>query len=307
MRNERTDMIVYILRSVALAGLLALFFVGISAQDTMRTWRDTSRSGPDSTRAADPISTGPESSAGPTMEFRKVENKAFGVGERLEFDVSFGFVKAGVAVMEIPTRVSFNGRECYRVEFRVNSLPFFSVFYRVEDRYTSLIDVEGLFPWQFEQRIREGGYARDFSAQFDHENLLARTSEGDYRIPQFVHDVVSAFYFTRTIDFSGFTPGQKIHLENFYKDSTYRLDVRFRGKQTVKVEAGTFNCIIIEPLVKEGGLFKSEGSILVWLTDDDRRVPIMVRSKIVIGTISAELREYSGVNGPITAKVTNSK
>jgi hypothetical protein len=278
-------------------GTLALCLVSLAAmtypQDTSRTERDTLSS--EQARERD-------SSDFERVEFRTLPNNAFGVGERLVLDVGFGFIIAGEAVMEIPDYDYHRDRKCYRIQFRVNSLPFFSTFYKVEDRYLSLMDVDGLFPWRFEQHIREGGYVRDFSAEFDHVKLVANTSEGEYPIPRYVHDVVSAFYFTRTIDFTGFRPGQRVHLQNFYKDSTYQLDVKFRGKQTIEVPAGTFRCIVIEPLVKEGGLFKSEGSILVWLTDDERKVPIKVMSKIIIGSITAELREYSGIVGPISAK-----
>ncbi len=265
------------------------------SQDSLKTKRDTVTVGRDTVQIR-------LDSLGQPI-YRKITNDAFSVGERLVFDVGFGFVTAGEAVMEVPNYEYINGRKCYRIEFHVNSLPFFSTFYKVEDRYSTLLDVEGLFPWRFEQHIREGGYRRDFTADFDHVRLVASTPEGTYPIPPYVHDIVSAFYVTRLEDFTGFRPGQRIHLRNFYKDSTYELDVKYKGKQTIEVDAGTFNCIVVEPLVREGGLFKSEGSILVWLTDDERRIPVKVMSKIVIGSISAELREYSGINGPITAKV----
>jgi hypothetical protein len=118
-----------------------------------------------------------------------------------------------------------------------------------------------------------------------------------------VHDAVSAFYFVRTIDYSKSRIGEKIYLQNFYKDSTYSLAVKFLGRQRIDVDAGTFNCIIVEPLMKEGGLFKSEGRIVIWLTDDDRKIPVKVSTKVVVGSIDAELREYTGINGPIAAKV----
>ena len=92
-------------------------------------------------------------------------------------------------------------------------------------------------------------------------------------------------------------------LQNFFKDTTYFLPVKFLGRQRIDVDAGTFDCIIVEPLMKEGGLFKSEGRVIIWLTDDERKIPVKVSTKVVIGSIDAELREYSGVNGPIRAKV----
>jgi len=237
-----------------------------------------------------------------TTEFRKVKNEAFRVGEKLTFDVKYGFVTAGVAVMEIPKMKRISRRQVYHIIFKVNTVPAFDPFYKVRDRYETYLDKEGLFPWRFEQHIREDGYKRDFSAFFDQRRGKAKTSEGSYNIPPFVNDIVSAFYLARTFDYTGKKPGDKFHLENFYKDKVYPLDVVYRGKETIKVEAGTFDCIIVEPLVVEGGLFKSEGNIIIWLTDDELRVPVKVKTKIIIGSIDAELTFYENLAGKLKSK-----
>lgn len=229
------------------------------------------------------------------ISFRTVENKAFGVGERLVFGVRYGFVRAGEAIMAVNSIDTVFSRACYRVTFDVRSTGAFDWIYRVRDHYESYIDTAGLFPWKFEQRIQEGGYRRNFSAVLDHYRGKAVTSEGEFDIPPYVHDVVSAFYFTRTLDFTNKRPGDKIRLQNFYKDRAYPLDVKYLGRQTVEVEAGRFDCIIVEPLVREGGLFKSEGRIIVWFSDDERKIPVKVSTKVLIGSIIAELKEYSGV------------
>lgn len=235
-------------------------------------------------------------------EFRTIENKAFKEGEKLTFDLNYGFVTAGIAVMEISRIKKISGRNAYHVNFQVNSVPSFDMFYKVRDRYESYIDVEGLFPWRFEQHIREGGYTRDFSAFFDQRKGKAKTSEGEYEIPPYVNDIVSAFYFARTFDYSNMKENDLFHLQNFYKDKVYDLDVKYLGKETIEVPAGKFNCIIVEPLVKEGGLFKHEGNIIVWLTDDDLKLPVKVRTKIIIGYVEAKLTTYEGLAGKLTSK-----
>lgn len=237
------------------------------------------------------------------IEFRTLKNKAFKVGEKLTFDVKYGFVTAGIAVMQIPEISHISGREAYHITFRVNTVPSFDWFFKVRDRYETYMDVKGLFPWRFEQHIREGHYSRDFAAFFDQRRDIAKTSEGQYIIPKYVNDIVSAFYLARTFDYSGLKVNDRIHMKNFYKDKVYDLDVKYLGKDQVDVEAGTFNCIVVEPLVQEGGLFKSEGTIIVWLTDDDLKVPVKVQTKVVIGSINAELIKYEGLAGPMLAKV----
>ena len=238
-----------------------------------------------------------------TRVLRRLQQDAFGVGEKLVFDVNYGYITAGEAVMHVAAFDSVAGRRCYRVEFSVNSLPSFSWIYEVKDRYLTFIDFETLAPWKFEQHIREGSYRRDFVAEFDQIRLRAKTTEGEHDIPEYVHDIMSAFYYARTLDFSGVAKGDGPVLHNFYKDKSYELKVRLLGREELEVEAGTFRTIVVEPLVVEGGLFKSEGRIVIWLTDDERKIPVRVNTKVIIGSIDSELREYSGLSGPLRSRI----
>jgi len=235
-------------------------------------------------------------------EFRTIGNNAFKVGEKLTFDVKFGFITAGIATMQVPSIKKISGRDAYHITFTVNSVPSFDWFYKVRDRYETYLDVQGLFPWRFEQHIREGGYKRDFSAFFDQRKGKAKTTEGQYEIPPYVNDIVSAFYLARTFDYSEMKIGDRFNLENFYKDKVYPLDVVYLGTETIEVEAGKFECIIVEPLVREGGLFKSDGNIVVWLTNDDLKLPVKVKTKVIVGAINAELTSYEGLSGKLLSK-----
>jgi hypothetical protein len=234
--------------------------------------------------------------------FRKIDNKAFKEGEKITFDVNYGFVTAGIAVMEITRVKRISGRKAYNVVFTVNTVPSFDWIFKVRDRYETYIDVEGLFPWRFEQHIREGSFSRDFSAFFDQRRQKAKTSSGEYEVPEYVNDILSAFYLARTFVYSNLKISDMILMQNFYKDKVYDLNVKYLGKDRISVEAGTFDCVVVEPLVQEGGLFKSEGSIIVWLTDDDLRVPVRVKTKVVIGSIDSELTKYEGLAGKLTSK-----
>ena len=94
------------------------------------------------------------------VHFRKLVNHAFGVGEKLIFNVNYGFVTAGIAEMNVQRISRISGRKVYYITFKVNTVPIFDHFYKVRDRYVTYLDVEGLFPWRFEQHIREGHYKR---------------------------------------------------------------------------------------------------------------------------------------------------
>src|SRR5512135_2464082 len=199
--------------------LLAAFWGIVKAQpDPMG-----SQAGADSLRKYEPGGKEERTDTLAYESLRKVKNVAFGVGERLVFDVSYGFITAGEAVMAIPSIDTVSARPCYRVEFEVNSLSSFSWIYKVEDRYRTFIDVDCIAPWKFEQHVREGSYRRDFIAEFDQLHHIARTTEGSHPIPPYVHDIMSAFYYVRTLDFSASRVGDIVTLHNFYKDTTYEL------------------------------------------------------------------------------------
>lgn len=237
-------------------------------------------------------------------DLRYTKNESFGFGERLEYKVGYKYITAGRGFFTIGKEPVYrNGRACYNVQFGVNSLPSLEWIYKVSDRYSSLIDIHSLTPWEFEQHIREGKFKRDFKARFDQVSNKAYVEDKSYNVPENVHDIVSALYYIRATDLHNKKKGDVIMLQNFFKDTTYNLGVKILGRETVKVEAGTFRTVVVEPLVVEGGLFKSEGRIVVWLTDDDRKIPVKVGTQIVIGFVGAELTAYSGVRGAVSAKI----
>jgi len=222
---------------------------------------------------------------------RVVANQAFGVGERLEFSVGYGMIKAGTAVMEIPEIVRFNGKKCYHIISAALSNKFFSVFFKVNDRVESFMDVHELYSLRFDKHLREGKFKADISMLFDQENHLAiyNNSKDTFSVPVYVQDVLSAFYFIRTQDLK---VGQSIFVDNHADKKNYPLEVKVLRKERIKVPAGTFNCVVVEPILKASGIFQQKGSLTVWLTDDQIKMPVLMKSKVFIGSISTELTNY---------------
>ncbi len=237
-------------------------------------------------------------------EMRYVPNEAFGFGERLDYKVGYKFITAGTGYFHIlPDPMEINGRKCYDIRFQVRSLESLDWLYRVRDQYRTVLDVAGLFPWEFEQHVREGNYKRDFKATFDQFNNYAYVKDKQYKVPEYVNDIVSAFFYVRTMNLASMKKDSTFYLKNFFDDTTFTLGVRIKGKETVEVEAGKFRCIVIEPLVVQGGLFQNDGNIYIWVTDDERKIPVRVATKIPIGFVGAELVKYSGLRGPVKAKI----
>lgn len=222
---------------------------------------------------------------------RVVTNQAFGVGERFEFSVGYGMINAGTAVMEIPDMVKLDGRKCFHIVSTAQSNKFFSVFFKVDDKVESFMDMYGLYSLRYDKHIREGKFKTDMSMTFDQDKHLALYYGGrdTFQVPEYVQDVLSAFYFIRSQDLQ---VGKSILIDNHTDKKTYPLEVKVLRKEKVKVPAGEFDCVVVEPMLKTPGIFEQKGSLTVWLTDDEVKMPVLMKSKVIIGSISTELTSY---------------
>ncbi len=225
-----------------------------------------------------------------TVEFdRYVENVAFGVGESFSFDINYGFINAGTATMEVARLIEYGGRPCYQIVTRANSNSFFSTFYTVDDRVESIIDAIGLFSWRFEKNLREGSYRSIRIYAFDQREHWTVYKGDTIEVAPWVQDAISVLYYVRTQELK---VGTSVYVDNFTDGENYELEVKVLKKENITVEAGNFDCIVVEPLTQSVGVFKHEGRLKVWLTDDRLKMPVLMKSKILVGSISAELTDF---------------
>ena len=229
-----------------------------------------------------------EASNDPGMD-RYIENYAFGLGEKLEFDIGYGFINAGYATLEVAELIEYKDRPCYLVTSTANSNRFFSSFYRVEDRVESIIDAVGIFSWYFEKNLREGSYRGNKAYSFDQAGHRVFYESDTIDVAHFVQDALSCLYYART---QNLEVGKSIFIDNFTDGKHYPLEVKVVGKETVSVEAGKFDCIVVEPLLLSAGIFQHEGRLKVWLTDDRLKLPVLMKSRVLVGSITAELTDY---------------
>ncbi len=222
-------------------------------------------------------------------QFRPIDNLAFGVGETLKFAIGWEKIVAGHADVTIPEVVDYRGRTCFRVRSTARSTRFFSTFFKVEDWAESLIDAREIFPLHFEKYLREGKYTSDQIVDFYPELGVAMTRKDTVATPPYVQDALSLMYYVRTLPLK---VGDTVRVSNFSKDQTYELEVRVTKRERIQVKAGTFNTIVVEPLLQAAGLFKHKGRLKVWLTDDRLKMPVLMKSKVIVGSIIAELEEY---------------
>ncbi len=235
-------------------------------------------------------------------------------GEKLTFRLRYGFITAGKAVMEVHKTQFRDSIPVYRFRTSARSASGFDWIYKVRDEVNSYVVPDGFYPLRFEKKLREGNYKADLLTDYLPRDSLARVEETRYHnnmrvrsrkkyevtVPPYAQDVLSSFYYVRLLSLE---PGKSQYLVNHEKKKVYNLRVVVHKRETIEVEAGTFRCIVVEPMIEGEGLFKKKGSLKIWLTDDRLRLPVQMTSKIIVGHITSELIKIEGVPLPVPARV----
>lgn len=215
----------------------------------------------------------------------------FGVGERLKFEIKYGFISAGTATLSIPETVTERGYDCYRIVSLAESNSFFSAFFTVRDVAESYLDTRELVPRRFEKRLREGDYRAHDIVLFDHDRHVALYPKRNDRLVPIsagTQDILSSLYYVRMMDL---TVGRSTFIDNHADKKNYPLEIKVLRRERVEVPVGRFDCLVIEPVMRGAGLFSHQGRLTVWLTDDAARIPVLMKSKIMVGSISAVLTD----------------
>ncbi|MBP7268885.1 MAG: DUF3108 domain-containing protein, partial [Bacteroidia bacterium] len=196
-------------------------------------------------------------SAAGQKKLRTLNHNAFRPGEVLKFRIHYGFMDAGEATLEVkPELKNFGNRDCYHVVGTGRSVGAFDWFFKVRDRYESVIDKDAMLPWLFIRRVNEGGYIINQNVSFNHFSDSAKSEKATISIPENTQDLVSAFYYARTIDFSNAKEGDVFPINGYLDDAIFPMNIKYIGKEEIKTKMGTFRCIKFRPMLVEGRVFK---------------------------------------------------
>lgn len=236
-------------------------------------------------------------------------NEAFTFGEKLKYRVYYhslltGKVTAGIATMEIGNKpVKVAGRDTYYIEAIGKSKGVFNWFYKVEDLFSTNVDKDSLVPLSFKRRTREGGYVVDDDVAFDHDSLIASSRQKSIKIPKYTQDIISAFYYARTLDFSHLKDGQTFPVVFYLDDSVYTSIIKYIGKEEIKIDEGKFRTLKFKPMVVVGEAFDDPYPMTLWISDDKNKIPLLIESEVIIGSVKMELLKFSGLRNPIASEI----
>lgn len=215
------------------------------------------------------------------------------VQEKLVYELSWGEIPVGTATQEIAD--DGTGR---RIVSTARSNAWLSVFYPVADRIEShLLRKEGLFPGvtlRYRMQMREGGRRRDREILFAPEKREAHYLDhlngerAAVSIPLPTYDIYASFYYIRYLDLQ---VGRSVFVDVLDGMEARHVEVQVLRKEKLSTILGELTTLVVRPLVRAEGVFEGKGGVIIWFTDDARRIPVRAETKVSVGSVVATLRE----------------
>ena len=211
----------------------------------------------------------------------------WGVGEKLVYDVKFGSLHVGTGGMEVKGIDTLRGRESWHTQFRVKGGTF---FYRVNDLMESWFETETLSSLRYVQDFQEGGRDRERTFDiFPDRRVYSEDGKEENPSVDLPLDDGSFLYFIRTVPLE---VGQSYEFNRYFRPDRNPVTIRVLRREQVRVPAGTFDAIVIQPVIKAKGIFSEGGRAEVWLADDSTRIMVQLKSKLPFGSLNLYLKSY---------------
>jgi hypothetical protein len=232
-----------------------------------------------------------------TEPLRDQTNTAFQRGEQLTYRIHYGIIDAATATIKIDDEAKIvDGRSTFHVVGTGDSKGAFNLFFKVHDRYETYIDDRALCPVMFIRRVDEGGFKIKQDLVFDQQYHVINSNGKEFNnMPAYIQDMLSAFYFARTFSYSDEKPGKLDSVVCFVDDEVWYLKMKFIKYDVLNSDVGKIKCMVFEPLVQKGRVFKKSEDLQVWITDDKNHIPIRAQANILFGSIKMDLESYSGI------------
>ncbi len=227
-------------------------------------------------------------------------------GEHFKFKIHYGIFNAGYATLDLKED-QFQGKPMLHAIGKGWTTGISRWIMKVDDNYESYFDTQNK-PHRFIRKIDEGGYTKDVELHFDHQNkkvlvIDKKKKKRDYfPIKDNIHDMVSVFYYLRNYDIKNMKPGDEITVNLFFDNEIYPFKLKMLGKDVLRTKFGKMKTVKFRPLVMSGRIFKEEESLTVWISDDKNKIPVLIKAKLLVGSLKASLIDYKGLSHPLAMK-----
>ena len=222
-------------------------------------------------------------------------NNNFIPGEKLEYQIYFGPINAGV-VNSFIRKDTIRGKDVYYAEVIAKTTGLADRLYKIRDMYGGYFDPQTLLPIKSIRDIKEGNYTKFEVVEYYHDSLkVISSNSGEHEIPANIRDMVSVFFYVRQINFDTMKYNDIIDLNTWFDDELFPFDIRFRGRERIKTRSVTYDCYKLVPFVEPGRIFRKEDDMTLWFTDDANCVPVRGKFDLIVGSIKCDLIKFEGL------------
>ncbi|SEB00940.1 DUF3108 domain-containing protein [Pedobacter hartonius] len=225
----------------------------------------------------------------------------FQAGEVLQYKLRYGIITAAEGIIKVlNSDLKFDGKPTYRLVVDAKTSGTFDIFYKIRDHYDSYIDKDNLTPYFYQENIKESSYKREDKARFYQDTKKVVSNKGTFTTPtDQTFDLVSAYYFSRSLDISKLKIGEEFKLNYFLGKSIHQLQIKYVGKEVIKSKLGNIRCLKFSPSIEPGRIFRKDSSLYLWITDDGNRVPVKAQVEIIVGAVTMEIKSADGLRYPL--------
>ena len=238
-----------------------------------------------------------------TTSINRFEN-----GEVLEYRLHYGIFNTSYASLKL-NNVNLDNKSVYHAAGYGKTTGLARLFFKVEDYYDSYFDISTINPLFFKRNIDEGGYTKNLEIVFDQEKQMAyinnikEQKRTEVKTAPNSQDLISSLYYLRKFfETEDIKENEYFNMNMFYDSKNRFFKLQYLGKEVIKTKFGKIECLKFKPTTKRSRIFRGEGSITIWLSNDQNRIPVRIQADLLIGSIKADLNNFDGLVAPYLAK-----
>ena len=253
-------------------------------------------------------------SAQDTLSFPSILHHPVVAGEKIDYKVTFGFFTVGKAQIATHDKLyRVNGQPCFKTEVNGQTSGLIDWVAKVDDTWGTYMDSQTFMPYIGYRKIKENNYRKNELTKFDQEKNMVELKVLDQKTGRYkesvifqtmepARDLVSGYNFLRTLDYDRKMPGDTITLYGVFEDEFYEFQILYGGKTSLKTKIGEYKAHKLIPVMPENKLFAGKNAIVIWLSDDEHRIPLKIEADMVIGKAGCEVVKYYNPKKEITSQ-----
>jgi hypothetical protein len=218
------------------------------------------------------------------------EKLPFNFGEKLIYDVSFAGIKAGKAYLEVLVDNENNNSNEIHIRFVAKTSFPFSSIYTIDDQIDTWLDIKSLYTKKILKSINQGNYSKESETIIDYENFISITNKDTTDINGYLYDPYSLFYLLRT---KPLILGETIKINTFGGKKITPIQIITKSEEVINTIYGSFNCLVVKPFRKGSTLLKNKGDMMIWFSNDKKKLPVQIKIKLQYGSMLLKIKEIN--------------